>query len=427
MQLLLGQLSQAEAQAAGGTSSAAQARQMQQATAQVSALAARLEADLRALAQSFAGRDAPFSSKVLSLTPQAAQMREAVKQSAEDAQAALSALAKRFEGRDARFLPASVPQSAKQKARQAEINQTAQDLTAALDHLADAVPAEAYFIPAALIKEQPKLGSLVNTYLSSRRTSTQLHVLLALDPYSEAAIDTVNEIEDTAQNEAGRFGMSAYVAGPTVQVRDIHEMVNDDLPRVMALVVGGVLLVFVLLLGSLVAPIYLVATVLLSYGTTMGLITILFQWLLGQSGINYVIPTIILVLLVALGADYNIFLVSRVWEEAGKEGSAREGVRRASAYTGGVITSAGIILAGTFAALTVSPIQTLSQVGTAVALGVLVDTFIVRAMLVPAIAAIVGRLNWWPAKRPAGHGGAFQVIADMFRTSAPRGPRGAHR
>ena len=103
------------------------------------------------------------------------------------------------------------------------------------------------------------------------------------------------------------------------------------------------------------------------------------------------------VLLVALGADYNIFLMSRVREEAAGR-TTREGIRIASAYTGGIITSCGIILAGTFAAMMVAPIQMLFQIGFAVAVGVLLDTFVIRAVLVPAIAAALGEWNWWPSK-----------------------------
>ena len=136
----------------------------------------------------------------------------------------------------------------------------------------------------------------------------------------------------------------------------------------------------------MVAPIYLVLTVLLSYGTSR----------------PWKIPLMVFVLLVALGSDYNIFLMSRVREESeGRE--LREGIRIASARTGAVITSAGVILAGTFAALTMSPLLVLVQVGVIVSLGVLIDTFIVRSLLVPAIAALLGDLSWWPLGR-RGHG-----------------------
>ena len=165
----------------------------------------------------------------------------------------------------------------------------------------------------------------------------------------------------------------------------------------MIIVVIGVMLIFMILLRSIIAPLYLLATVVLSFGATLGIVTLIFQDALGQNGILYMIPIILFVLLIALGADYNIFLSSRIREESGKLGIL-EGVRVASSKTGGIITACGIILAGTFATLVVAPMQLMVQVGVAVAIGILLDTFIVRALLVPAIATLVGRWNWWPSK-----------------------------
>jgi RND superfamily putative drug exporter len=147
-----------------------------------------------------------------------------------------------------------------------------------------------------------------------------------------------------------------------------------------------------------VAPIYLVLTVLLSYATSLSISALILQNVFGQSGLNYFIPLMVFVLLVALGSDYNIFLMSRVREESMTR-DLRPGIRIASARTGTVITSAGLILAGTFGALVTSPLQLLFQVGVAVALGVLIDTFVVRSLLVPAITAFIGEWAWWPLHR----------------------------
>jgi RND superfamily putative drug exporter len=155
--------------------------------------------------------------------------------------------------------------------------------------------------------------------------------------------------------------------------------------------------VLALLLRSLIAPLYLLMTVLLSYGSTLGIITWIFQDLMGQPGVSFTIPIVVFVLLVALGSDYNIFLMSRVREESATH-VTREGARLAAIATGGVITACGIILAGTFATLVITPIRTMTQLGAAVAIGVFIDTFLVRAMLVPAIASLLGRWNWWPGK-----------------------------
>ncbi|HMJ80060.1 MAG TPA: MMPL family transporter, partial [Candidatus Dormibacteraeota bacterium] len=228
-------------------------------------------------------------------------------------------------------------------------------------------------------------------------------VQLADDPYSSAAFETVARIRAVAA-DVGRSGPAtqALVGGASAEEVDLRDAIDQDFLRVAILTVLGVLIVLALLLRSLVAPLYLVGTVLLSYLCTMGLSSWWFQTVLGQPGLNYFLPLMVFVLLVALGSDYNIFLMSRVREEAARRGT-RDGIRAASARTGAVITSAGIILAGTFLALVVSPLTILAQVGTTVALGVLIDTFIVRSLLVPAITTLLGDAAWWPLGR-AGRG-----------------------
>ena len=402
----------AQAQAAGMTPTP---EQMGQIVAGLQTETQALSADLGALAQSFAGQDVPFVSQTLMQSPIAQQQMAALRQAAADLQSGLDTLAQRFDGRDAPFMPQSLMTAMADQSNPADAIQiNVRQLTDALYALADSLPQDAYFLPDALLEEQPGAGKLLDAFISDDHTAAQIQLLVSGDPYGDAAMETIRLINAAAKDEASSQQLTAYVAGPTVQIFDVRETVNQDFPRVMVVVTLGVFVVFILLLGSLVAPIYLVATVLLSYGTTMGLVTILFQDILNASGVNYAIPIVIFVLLVALGADYNIFLTSRVWEEAEKHGDVREGVRHASAYTGGVITSAGIILAGTFAALMVSSLQSLFQIGAAVAIGVLVDTFIVRALLVPAIAAFVGRFNWWPAKHPVGHGGIFRLLSEKL-------------
>jgi RND superfamily putative drug exporter len=191
---------------------------------------------------------------------------------------------------------------------------------------------------------------------------------------------------------------AAYVGGPTATSADVQSATTEDFKLVGLITVIGVFVVLALLLRSLVAPLYLVGSVLLSFGTTLGVSTLIFQGLLGQDGLNYLVPLIVFVLLVALGSDYNIFLMSRVREESAVR-DLRAGITIASARTGTVITSAGIILAGTFAAMTVAPLQVLQQVGLTVALGVLIDTLIVRSLLIPALTTLIGERAWWPSRR----------------------------
>ncbi len=162
------------------------------------------------------------------------------------------------------------------------------------------------------------------------------------------------------------------------------------------------------------APLYLVATVLISYFSAVGLSAWLFQEVLGQPGVSFYLPLMVFVLLVALGSDYNIFLMSRVREES-EHRPIRDGIRIASGHTGAVITSAGLILAGTFGSMATAPLVVLFQVGVAVAIGVLIDTFLVRSILVPAITTLVGDRAWWPS------GSTFAGVLGRARRR-PRGP-----
>ena len=149
------------------------------------------------------------------------------------------------------------------------------------------------------------------------------------------------------------------------------------------------------LLRSVVAPIYLVATIMFTYFATLGLAVLVFKHLLGQPELNPVVPFFLFIFLNALGVDYNIYLMSRIKEEARKS-ELPIAIRNALSHTGGVITSAGLILAGTFSALMVLPLQDIFQLGFAVAAGVIMDTFVTRTLIVPALVSLLGSRNWWP-------------------------------
>lgn len=366
-----------------------------------------LAADLQALAGTFAAENptATYVSPALRNAPHTQEAMEQTRATLARFTEALKSLSDHFSDREVYFIPTSLmgqgEAAAAMEATKVELTAFADDLEALADFFADR---KVYFIPQTMLERTPELEELLDYFIADDRAAIQLTVLLEGDPYSLEAMDVVDRIQEQLDetlasiNEGESGDLKAHVGGITVMAHDVERTVDRDFNKVQAVVVAGVFLVFVLLLRSLVAPIYLVLSVILSYGTTMGLCTLLFQNLLGYEGVNYVIPIIIFVLLVALGADYNIFLMSRVKEESEKHKDVRKGIRLASAYTGGIITSCGIILAGTFAALTVSPIKMLFQIGVAIAVGVLVDTFIVRALLVPAVAALLGRWNWWPSR-----------------------------
>ncbi len=384
------------------------AQQMARARAQVAQ-------DFRALAAFFSDQDAPFLSDLWLSRPEARAGLDAWQQALQELRTALAELRQEAASDDLLFVPPAEMIAGFGEAGGAEaLSARQRALAQAFRNLAEAVPEGAYFWPGDLLGDEATWSQLRSAFVGRDGQTVLLQVLLSVDPYSTEARLLANRLEQEAGRHAEGLGGRVLLGGATAQSRDVWTLMDQDLWRVAPAVVLSVWAVLVLLLGSLVAPVYLVATVVLSYGTTMGLVTWLFQDVLAQGGVNHTIPLVILVLLVALGADYNIFLVSRVWEEAERLHDLREGVRVASAYTGRVITSAGIILAGTFAALMVSPMQSLFQIGATVALGVLIDTFIVRGVLVPALVALVGRLNWWPAPRPLGHGGIFRLLFARF-------------
>jgi RND superfamily putative drug exporter len=277
--------------------------------------------------------------------------------------------------------------------------------------------------------------SLQAAYVSGDGKVMRVYVTTSTNPYDTKSFETVRDLRALMATNPGGFGAAggqgasgaaasgaasatasaasvsagaagaavsdapqAYVGGATAEYADVQDTISADFIRVAAITIIGILIVLILLLRALVAPVYLVLTVLLSYAMSLSVSAIILQHLFGQAGVNYFIPLMVFVLLVALGSDYNIFLMSRVREESATRGLL-PGIRVASARTGTVITSAGLILAGTFGALVTSPLQLLFQVGLAVALGVLIDTFVVRSLLVPAITAFIGERAWWPFHR----------------------------
>ena len=257
------------------------------------------------------------------------------------------------------------------------------------------------FIPTTLAGDGgAKVRAAAAAFLSTDGTVARFFIITADDPYSIPAFETVRRARQVLDPRASAFGNEAraFVGGPTAELADTQTALNSDFERVAVITVLGVLVVLILLLRAIVAPVYLVLTVLLSYLSTLGLTSWLYQSVFGQPGVNFFLPLMVFVLLVALGSDYNIFLMSRVREES-RERPIREGIRVASGRTGAVITSAGLILAGTFGSMASAPLVVLFQIGVAVGIGVLIDTFVVRSILVPALTTLVGDRAWWPSRR----------------------------
>lgn len=214
------------------------------------------------------------------------------------------------------------------------------------------------------------------------------------DPSSKASIRTVEQarIAVHAIEEA-----DAQVGGSTAIMLDTQEAAARDSKVIIPIVLVVVLLILALLLRAIVAPLLLMATVVLSFGAALGVSSLVFNHVFRFAGAEASFPLLTFVFLVALGIDYNIFLVTRVREVALLHGT-RRGALRGLSTTGGVITSAGLVLAGTFAAMASLPLVFAAELGFAVAFGVLLDTMIVRSVLVTALTLDAGRWMWWPSK-----------------------------
>ncbi|WP_243058366.1 MMPL family transporter [Nocardioides sp. SR21] len=221
---------------------------------------------------------------------------------------------------------------------------------------------------------------------------TQLDVVLTAEPGSEEARSTVEDIRDAVADLP-----STYVGGTEAESLDARTAAARDMLLILPIILGMVLLGLVIILRSLLGPVLLVLSVVGTYVAALGASWWIFTGVFGFEAIDVKIPLFAFLFLVALGVDYNLFLVTRAREEAEAHGS-REGMLRALTVTGGVITSAGILLAAVFAVLGVLPLVALAQLGTIICVGVLLDTLVVRTMLVPAMAVLLGDRFWWPRR-----------------------------
>ncbi|GAA6526208.1 MMPL family transporter [Intrasporangium sp. DVR] len=221
---------------------------------------------------------------------------------------------------------------------------------------------------------------------------TQIDAVLSGAPSTDEARQGVESLRAAVAGQAG-----THVGGTEAAALDTAEASASDRALILPLILVLVLVVLMLLLRSVVAPIVLVTTVVATFVASLGLSWVLFTQVFGFQRLDDTAPLYAFVFLVALGVDYNIFLVSRAREEARDHG-ARQGMLRGLAATGGVITSAGILLAAVFAVLGVLPLVVLAQVGVIICVGVLLDTLVVRTLVVPAIALILGDRFWWPRR-----------------------------
>jgi putative drug exporter of the RND superfamily len=226
-----------------------------------------------------------------------------------------------------------------------------------------------------------------------RGNTALVEVILKPDPYSPQAFDAVDALRAKVKAAAGP---GALVGGQSAIQLDVNRSATRDFRLIVPMILLVVLLILGGLLRAILAPVLLILTVILSYLAALGASVLVFKNIFDFGGIDPGVPLLVFVFLVALGVDYNIFLMARVREESLTLGT-REGMLKGLAVTGGVITSAGIVLAGTFSVLGVLPLVVLTEIGFTVAFGVLLDTLVVRSILVPALTLDVGKRMWWPS------------------------------
>ncbi|GKU78791.1 MMPL family transporter [Paenibacillus sp. L3-i20] len=231
---------------------------------------------------------------------------------------------------------------------------------------------------------------------------TSYSVVLDTNPYSEEAMDTIPLLRSVSSKALAEAGIveadeKVWIGGQTATQFDTKELTIRDNFVIIPLVIALITILLLVYLRSVVATLYLIGTVLLSYVAALGLGWIILHYVMGFDAIQGSIPLYAFVFLIALGEDYNIFMISSIWQKR-KQMPLRQAISEGVSETGGVITSAGLILAATFAVLASLPIQVLLQFGLITALGVLLDTFIVRPFLVPAITSLLGKNAFWPSK-----------------------------
>lgn len=273
----------------------------------------------------------------------------------------------------------------------------ASDFLMAMGHDASQPSMAGFNIPTQVLNSED-FKRIAQAFISPDGHSVRYFIQTEFNPFSTQAMDQVNEIVKTANGALPNTTLAdakVAVSGYPVTLRDTRDYYERDIRLIAAVTVIVVLLILMLLLRAVVAPLYLVGSVILSFLSAVGIGVLVFQVLLGQQ-LHWSVPGFAFVVLVAVGADYNMLLASRLRDEAGH--GFRYGVIRTVRSTGGVITAAGLIFTASMAGLLFSSIGTVVQAGFVIGVGIMLDTFVVRTITVPAIATLFGHRSWWPSK-----------------------------
>jgi putative drug exporter of the RND superfamily len=274
---------------------------------------------------------------------------------------------------------------------------TASEFLLAMKNEASTPSMAGFYIPKQMLTSDD-FKKAAKFFISADGHAARYLIETKLDPFSIAAMDQARSISDTAraaQPNTALADASISMTGYSATLGDARDYYNHDMRFIIGMTIFVVLLILILLLRAIVAPLYLIASVIISYSGALGLGVIVFQFILGQQ-LHWSVPGLTFIILVAMGADYNMLLISRIRDESPR--GIRSGVIRTVGSTGGVITAAGLIFAASMFGLLFASISTIVQAGFVVGTGILLDTFLVRTVTVPAMAVLVGRANWWPSR-----------------------------
>jgi RND superfamily putative drug exporter len=261
------------------------------------------------------------------------------------------------------------------------------------------------------LADAPGVGQVLPPVLGEGGVA-RIDLLLDVEPFSTAALDLVQHDVIPAAHAAAPAGTEVLVGGDTSAFVDVRTVMDEDTAVIFVTAAALIGLVLILMLRSLVAPLYMLASVALGFGATLGASVLVFQWIGDEAGLTFQLPLIVYLFVASMGGDYNILMIARVREEIAEGATPREAAARAVRRSGPAVTAAGIVLAGSFAALLLD--TSLAQIGFAVALGIFLSAFVMAGLLVPALTALFGRRAFWPAR------------AAVPATAAPssRGPQG---
>jgi len=248
---------------------------------------------------------------------------------------------------------------------------------------------------SARLKGVTGVAAVMPALLTKDGRAAVINVSLKAAPVSLPAMNAAERLKDVAHAAAGT-GQHALVGGESMGLADVRSASSHDYRVIFPVAALLILLILAVLLRSVLAPLYLLGGVALGFAATLGAAVIVFQGILGDPGIMFMLPMIVYLFVVAVGTDYNILLTTRLREEVVEGASAHDAAAMAVAHAGPTVAAAGVILAGTFASLMVTGVKLLSEMGFAVAAGILLVALVMAVTLVPSIATLLGSHIWWP-------------------------------